>query len=527
MFRKITLSILSAFLLFISWPPITQFTFFIFIAFVPVFILETYLHKKEISFKRYSIYIYLTFFLFNLCATFWVKNAHFGGAVFAILCNSFFMTSVFCLYVKVKKAVRWRYPFFILPIFWIGFEYLHLNWDLSWPWLTIGNVFSTHPGWVQWYSWTGVLGGTLWVFILNFLFFQLYQSNAKARSKHVIVIFFAIIVPLISSYFIYNKATNLVSHDSINVLVVQPNINPYSEKFSIPQEAQTNLLLNLVYPSIDGELDFLILPETFLISAIWHHRFEDNVDVNRFDPLIKQFPNLNIIVGAVTFQLSNKGPRSKPLLAQPNQWYKAYNSALHIDNTSIDVYNKSKLVPGAEQMPFQTFLHPIFGDNILKIGSSTAVGNFAIQDTVSVFYSLNGHRVAPIICYESIYGDYVRQFVHKGADAIFIITNDGWWKKTSGYKQHSMYAQLRAIETRRYIARSANTGISSVINHLGEIEKSILWDKKGIISYELPLYDTKTFYVQYGDFIGRLFSFFSVLTLLYYFIINKLKIKTK
>ena len=196
MFQKITLSILSAFLLFISWPPLSQFTFFIFLALVPLFVIESCLHKKEITLKSYYIYVYLAFFLFNLCATFWIKNAHFGGAVFAILCNSFFMATVFFIYVKVKSVIKWKYTFFILPIFWIGFEYLHLNWDLSWPWLTLGNVFSSHPNWVQWYSATGVLGGTLWIFIVNRYCFNLYQSRKK---RYIVFLLLALIVPLILS----------------------------------------------------------------------------------------------------------------------------------------------------------------------------------------------------------------------------------------------------------------------------------------------------------------------------------------
>ena len=524
MFQKITLSILSAFLLFISWPPFSQFTFLIFLAFVPLFIIESHLHKKHITLKSYYIYVYLAFFLFNLCTTFWVKNAHFGGAVFAILCNSFFMATIFSLYVKVQSLVKWKYTFFILPIFWIGFEYLHLNWDLSWPWLTLGNVFSSHPNWVQWYSVTGVLGGTLWIFIVNRYFFRIYQSRKK---RYIAFLLLALIVPLIISKKIHDTASEMRAHQHMNVLVVQPNINPYYEKFSMSQESQTKLLLDLATPKINHELDFLILPETFLVSAIWQHKFDTNAHIKKFNPLITQFPNLNIIVGAVTFQLSEKGPRAKPSSSYPDQWYKVYNSALHIKNNNIQVYNKSKLVPGAEQMPFQRFFYPIFGDQILQIGNSTALGNFAIQDTVSVFSSYSGMKIAPIICYESIYGDYVRKFIQKGADAIFIITNDGWWKKTSGYKQHNMYAQLRAIETRRYIARSANTGISSIINHLGEIQESILWDKKDVISYQLPVYDRKTFYVEYGDFLGRFCGFFSALILLSSFVMNKLKIKTK
>ena len=525
MFRLITLSLFSAFLLFISWPPITQFTFLIFIAFVPLFILESYLLKNKISLKQYYICMYTAFFFFNLLTTFWVKNAHLGGAIFAIFCNSFFMATVFFIYIKLKGFLKWRNTFFILPVFWIGFEYLHLNWDLSWPWLTLGNVFSSHPSWVQWYSWTGALGGTLWIFVVNFLVFRSYETLFEKKYHHLSLVILSIFIPMFLSHVLYKKATALLSYDSMNVLVVQPNIDPYHEKFSLSQNSQTELLLNLVSSHIDQNLDFMILPETFLFSPVWQHKFDNSVSINRFKKLSREFANLNTIVGAVTFNLSQEGPRSKPMSSQPDQWYKVYNSTLHITHDSVGVYNKSKLVPGAEQMPFQNLLYPIFGDQILQIGSSTAVGNFAIQDTVSIFLSSNSIKIAPAICYESIYGDYVRKFIQKGAQAIFIITNDGWWKKTSGYQQHSMYAQLRAIETRRYIARSANTGISSVINHLGEIQKSIPWDQEGVINYEIPLYNQKTFYVRYGDFLGRFAGFFSILILLCSFVIKKLEIK--
>ena len=82
---------------------------------------------------------------------------------------------------------------------------------------------------------------------------------------------------------------------------------------------------------------------------------------------------------------------------------------------------------------------------------------------------------------------------------------------------------LFCTETRRYIARSANTGISSIINHLGEIEKSIDWDRRETIKARIPLYGKKTFYVKHGDFLGRLSAFFSIIIILYFIVINKLK----
>ena len=524
MFKKIILSILSGLLLFLSWPPIDNFTFLIFISFVPLLIIESSLKDEKSTFKKLFFYVYLAFFIFNLCTTFWIWHAHSVGAVFAILCNSFFMTFVFCIYSKIKKTSIWNATFFILPVLWIGFEYLHLNWDLSWPWLTLGNVFSTHTEWIQWYSFTGVLGGTIWIFLVNFLFLKLYQnkSNLYLRNRYLSTVILSIFLPIGLSQFMYHKNNNMILNDTVNVLVVQPNIDVATQKFSISQEDQINLVLDSMYAKTDSLLDFVILPETFLISGIWEHEIKKNKHIARFKRLIDQFPNLNIIVGSTIYELSEKSAISKPLRNHVNQYYKVHNSAIQLNSFGISTYHKSKLVPGAEQMPFQKFLYPILGDNILQIGNSNSIGNFAKQDAASVFLSSKQHKSAPIICYESIYGDYVRNFINKGAQIIFIITNDGWWKKTSGYQQHNLYAKLRAIETRRYVARSANTGISSIINPFGELEDNIGWGKRGVIQYKIPLYNDITFYVKYGDFIGRLSALFSVLILLYFFVANKL-----
>ncbi|MAQ47665.1 MAG: apolipoprotein N-acyltransferase [Flavobacteriales bacterium] len=566
MLKRLSFCFFSALLLFISWPPISSFTSCIFIAFVPLLLVEWDVSNRKISQKQFFGYSYLTFFIFNLLTTYWVKHAHLGGAVFAIICNTLFMALVFSFYSKIKNNTTSNNAVFILPILWLSFEYLHLNWDLSWPWLTLGNVFATQTDWVQWYSYTGVLGGTLWVLLVNLSVLNICKKTHLNgfRLKFVISTCILLIFPLLSSYYLYGQYvyyfdTNYDSKDSLNVLVVQPNIDPYKEKFSSLQIDQTNNMLNLIRPYVTAKTDFIILPETFLNQPIWEHQLFNNLDIKQLFDLINNnklqtkldgekntLYSINILVGAMTLGLSQKSPTSKPLGNHKHQFYQVYNTALHLRNNffheddidyqsqglKINTYHKSKLVPGAEKMPFQNLLFPLLGDQILKIGSSTSLGNFSPQDSVSLFNSTTiladssinqlHYSIAPIICYESIYGNYVRQFVQKGAQAIFIITNDGWWKQTSGYKQHSMYAKLRAIETRCYIARSANTGISSIINPLGIIDSQIDWDNRDVISASILLNNDKTFYTKHGDFLGRISSFLSIFIFLLYLVRKKL-----
>ena len=567
MLRRLFLCFLSGFLLFISWPPNSYWTGCVFIAFVPLLLIELDVANRKISQNFFFGYAYLTFFIFNLLTTYWIKHAHISGAVFAIICNTFFMAFVFSMYSKIKHSIASNNSVFILPILWLGFEYLHLNWDLSWPWLTLGNVFAVQSDWVQWYAYTGVLGGTLWIFLINLSILHAYEKIYLHgfRFRFFVSTSILFVLPLLISWYMYDKYVhdfdiNHEAKDSLNVLVVQPNIDPYHEKFSSLQIDQTNEMLQLISPHVTKEIDFIILPETFLNQPIWEHQFFNNLDVKQLFNLINNnmlqtqsdgekniFYPLNLLVGATTLGLSKNGPTSKPLTNHKHQFYKVYNTALHLRNNflhednaqyqyqglKINTYHKSKLVPGAEKMPFQDVLFPILGDQILKIGASTSLGNFSSQDSVSLFNLTHAspdsslqstqYSIAPIICYESIYGDYVRKFIQKGAQAIFIITNDGWWKETIGYKQHSMYAKLRAIETRRYIARSANTGISSIINPLGRIEDQIDWDTRGVITAGILLNNHKTFYTKHGDFLGRIASFLSIFIFLLYLVRKKLK----
>ena len=201
------------------------------------------------------------------------------------------------------------------------------------------------------------------------------------------------------------------------------------------------------------------------------------------------------------------------------RYYDAYNTALQIDTSGIQIYHKSKLVPGVEMMPFAPLLQHIKSLSIDLGGISGSLGS---QKERSVFYSKQA-TVAPIICYESVYGEYVLEYIRRGADMLTIITNDGWWKDTPGYRQHLAYASLRAIETRRAIARSANTGISGFIDANGNISEATEWWQSAVISTELPTYQGITFYTLYGNYIGRLATF--VFVILFFYSLAKREIR--
>ena len=147
-------------------------------------------------------------------------------------------------------------------------------------------------------------------------------------------------------------------------------------------------------------------------------------------------------------------------------------------------------------------------DSALDLGGT--VGTLK-KDTEAKTLSFDNHKVGTLICYESVFGEYVTEFVKKGADMLFVITNDGWWGNSPGHKQHLEFSKLRAIETRRSVARSANTGISGFINQRGDIvEQSKYWEQTALRN-TIKTNDKLTFYVQYGDYLYRISVFLTAL----------------
>jgi apolipoprotein N-acyltransferase len=134
-------------------------------------------------------------------------------------------------------------------------------------------------------------------------------------------------------------------------------------------------------------------------------------------------------------------------------------------------------------------------------------------------------KIAPIICYESVFGEFVTDYVKKGAQALFIITNDGWWKNTNGYKQHLYFASLRAIETRRQVVRAANTGVSCLIDIRGKRTIETDWWSTAVIKGELYPETSITTYVKYGDWLLRGSCIISAIILFIVFIAGPIRKK--
>ncbi|MBK8847098.1 MAG: apolipoprotein N-acyltransferase [Bacteroidetes bacterium] len=495
--QKLLLAVLTPFLLWAAWPA-GGVAPLLLIAFVPLLILEdTLLKEKSKRLATFGIF-YLSFLLFNLATTWWVWNASPGGSVMAFLFNSFFMTLVFLLFHAWRKRWKSNYAYILLPLAWIGFEYIHMNWDASWPWLTLANGWAAWYKCVQWYEYTGFAGGTAWIWACNILLFLLVKKIRQQEriTRPATMAFLVVAVPLVISLVRYY--TYVEKEDPVNIVISQPNLDPYSDKFYGDNTAHMNRLLALAKSNMDSSTQYLVAPETAIAQSMWEEDLNLHRITHLFQNFAKTYPNLEIVIGASTDRLYPGGIGRTPTarkFTRSDDYYDSYNTALQYDSSKqIQIYHKSKLVPGVEKMPFPALLKPLENFAIDLGGTSGSLGS---QAEVSVFKGKK--MIAPVICYESVYGAFVNEYIEKGAELIFIITNDGWWGNTPGYRQHLQYARLRAIEMRRSIARSANTGISAFINQRGDILQQTEWWKESAIAGTLNGNNIRTFYSYAGD----------------------------
>ncbi|TDU34433.1 apolipoprotein N-acyltransferase [Gelidibacter sediminis] len=518
--KNFLLALLSGFILAFGWPTY-GFPLLLFIGFVPLLLAEHRIRTSKLRWKKLAVFglSYTAFAIWNYITTNWLQYADVFGASFAILVNSMLMAILMVFYHSIAKRTTANISLLFLMCLWMAFEKLHLGWDFSWPWLNLGNGFSEYFTWIQWYEYTGTFGGSLWIWVVNILIFKtvikyLTDQSILALKSNAILILSIIVGPILISLAIFHSYT--IEGEKMNVIALQPNIDPYSEKYNVPNEAIADLLLQLTDTKITDQTDLVVAPETVFADNVKIHQLEDMYFKRKLDVYLAEHPNANLLTGIsfINFITDSSQIRKQSNYHRSGIWYDDYNSAMLLNQSdSVQLYHKSKLVVGVETLPYQEIIKPLIGDFMIDLGGTLAMKT--TQEERSVFTTDQPNLIAaPIICYESVYGEFVTGYVRNGATILAIITNDAWWGETQGHKQHLSYARLRAIETRRDIVRSANTGISALINAKGEITSSLAYNTQGALAGTLTSNEKITFYTWAGDYIARIAIFVALFVFL-------------
>lgn len=544
--KYLLLALISAMLLSVSWPTY-GIPFFIFFALVPLLMMEHEISKfSKMNNKGWMVFglSYLTFIVWNIVTTGWLygsKNPDGShslmAVVFPVLVNSLLYSLVFQLYHWYKN---WQGTYFGLAFFvaiWMSFEKFHLGWELTWPWLNLGNVFSDYPKLIQWYDTLGATGGSFWILLINVLIFytlRIWQAGRKQKSLWInsSIVLVLIILPMIISLMKYNSFDEKPSGE-VSVLLLQPDLDPYHEKYSKDSLTILNDLLSLAQKNSTGKIDFYIAPETALpgYGSISERGIEKSMLMDSLRKFTAKHPGSVFATGISSHKFFPNGLEASKNAYKTSQglMVESYNTAVQVsENQKTQIYHKGKLVPGVEIFPYMNVLKPLLGNAMINLGGTVA--SLGIDEERKIFKNpFNKGKLAPIICYESIYGEFTTEYVKKGANFLAIMTNDSWWGVTQGHQQLLSYAKLRAIETRREIARAANSGISAHINALGDVQEDTFYGDETALPAKIKLYEEKTFYVRAGDLLSRV-SIFALGFLVFYSLIKwfqEKKSKTK
>ncbi|MBQ7984015.1 MAG: apolipoprotein N-acyltransferase [Bacteroidales bacterium] len=530
------LSLLSGFIMCLAWYNTMYLGFLMLAALVPLLKMEDLIaanrEKLKLSSCAAFVYSYPAFFLYAFFNTWWISNASFIGYVVPIA-EAAFMSVVFQLYSYIKKAASNKTAaYFFLCLYWIAYEYIQYTWDINFPWLNFGNSFAHWPVLIQWYSLTGTEGGSLWMLLSNISIYIMIKhwplKTHESKRKRIVLytcLPLVVLLPVVCSLIMWANYED-DSTESINVVCVQPNLDPYNEQYYISSQQLVKRIVNLAEESMDENVSFFVLPESCLQEYAWEDSLEFAYSVRAMKQYVKNYGSCGLIAGMSTRSLLPYGvktPAARPVMFQTDRYYESYNTALFVpDNEKqnlMQLRHKSVLVVGVEKLPFKKYL-PFVEKLALDMGGT--VGSLGTDTSAKVFVSHSGKvKVGVPICWESIDGNYSRQFVNNGADFLQIITNVGWWGDTPGYKQYFYISALRALENRRYVSVCANTGFTGLVNARGQIiSKSGYW-QQDVYKFNVPLLKHKTLFTLKGDMIMKPFAFFSLLLIVYSVIKNK------
>ncbi|MDP1677383.1 MAG: apolipoprotein N-acyltransferase, partial [Bacteroidota bacterium] len=425
------LGVSSSVILGLSFPPL-QFGVLVCFGFVPFLLLT----DKIDSYSRFFRYSYFTFFIFSLISLYWVGGFTHGKDPYLMIAGTaLFLWEPLVLslpavfYFFIKKRLNNMYSAIAFPFIWITMEWLYALGELAFPWLHIGNTQTYHLDKIQFADITGVYGISFWILTINVLVYFLVkqiQSTKISRISYYLALCIALIYLLPSFYQVDEKSFHNQNRKAINVGIIQPNVDPWDKwegaNTFLGRWNQTQHYLKLIGDHINDSLDIAVLPESAVLLNLPAYPQQ----LQEFNSIIDNL-NISVITGYVRVQYYEKenAPPTSSLIKGTNVRYDSFNSIMFVEphSTEVQTYSKMRLVPFAERIPYADKVS--FLIEPLRWGVGISNWGLAHDSTVFVSKKIESKFLA-MVCYESIFPEFVSKFVDNGAEFLVFITNDSW-----------------------------------------------------------------------------------------------------
>ena len=489
-------SIASGLLLGLSFPsyPFIRLELLAWVALVPLLISLRTVEKAGELFRQ----LYVAMLLFCLISLWWVSLATLPGGILTMLVQALFMTVPFFAFYAVKKMAGYRFALFSLPFLWVAWEWLYMQQELSFGWLTLGNSQTNLNFMIQYADLTGVWGISFWLVWCNVLAVLVLTGSRKEKLRSAIGMELLVLAPLIYSLVLFSReGALLTTKNQLRVTLVQPNIDPHRKwarrNSTDIMEPYYRLTGNAVR---DNRPDLVIWPETAIPFHILGADYA--YDLQSLHGALRQWQSA-ILTGFVDMTYKNNEP------------YETFNASVLLESGSHkpQIYRKMQLVPFAERVPYVDYF-PSLGNASFSLSGIRGWAKGRDATVMTLATSRGDVLLANIICYESIFPTFVAEFVQKGARLLTVVTNDGWYATSYGPYQHLAIGRLRCIENRRAMARCANTGLTVVLDKFGRTIAEIPWWQEQALTADVPLESELTFYTRNPDLLPKSAALISV-----------------
>ncbi len=496
-------AIISAILLFLSFPGFTEFWPLAWIALAPLIYASRNCRPSQAAMAGLT-----TGFIHHLALLYWITIVlgTYGHLSWWVSWPALFLLSLYMsLYFAVFTGIlNWTYQRRNLPTLWLG-PSLWVALDLirgslltGFPWMDLAYSQYNVPLLLQTADLTGHRGITFHIVLVNCLAVDLYilLSKKQLLSPQTRKIYNGTILAalfIIISFMGYNfyrnnqQQTFAAAADTLQIAVIQGNID--QDKKWIPElqaatiDTYDRLTKRALKENSSSRSPSLVIwPETALPF------FPNNSLFTYLTEEIVPQKNIWLLTGSPVFETQGTTTAENRV--------RYYNSSLLIspDGTVADRYDKQHLVPFGEYIPLRQFL-PLPGPLVESIGDFS-------PGAASHPLACQKARIGVLICFESIFPEIARQQVVNGANLLVNQTNDAWFGRSTAPRQHLSMAVLRAVETRRTLVRAANTGISAVIDHNGRIHSPSPLFEEAVLVTEVPLLSVQTIFVRFGYLFG-------------------------
>jgi apolipoprotein N-acyltransferase len=451
----------------------------------------------------------------NAIVFYWILYYKFDSYLLNIFLNALHF-ALFAYLYSLLKVFSINIRILIFPFLWTFLEYIREFGDLSLNWLNIGYTQGDNLILIQFADILGLNGIVFWICIINLFIhttiFKVFYIKSRFLNFAIIILLFM----LPYSYGMYKLNINL-HLDSLSVTYVQPVIDSHFKWEKDQAEKNIDILINISKNLDSTFTDIVIWPETAIPATLKSSQ-------NQFHKIEKfVFENKIHLITGVLIEESE------------NEYAQKYNSVILLNpsDSLLQYYHKIKTVPIEESLPYSEIydflLSKGFKQNYYKEGEEIRVfqinSEIEKNDESNMYYKTPLIKFAAVICFESSFPSFIRNFIRQGSDFLIVVTNDEWFGYSIQPSHHLITSRLRAIENRKSVIHCSNAGISSFIDYNGNFYGTSKLLQAEVATQFVPLNDTKTIFNKFGDLIGKLSTVFILLIFILIFLKNRMGVK--